>query len=228
MGAFDLPPPEGPEYTPCTCDHIEPEHSDALFQHCLKCGCLRYRPKSGSERLVRFTVRPVSAEEECIATERAVKMAAQAEQAAEWWARQNGPRRGDQFETWLKKQRDLCEGHAATWSAVDGLLDEYRLHADTGIPLNEHVCEGKIVGDCACLEADDTDLTEVDVDRMMDAGEPVQIAVTSECTVSLSGRCLREAESGTACDTDAGECVHGGNPAVEARQPGTETNPEAT
>ncbi len=32
---------------------------------------------------------------------------------------------------------------------------------------------------------------------------------------------LREAESETACDTEAGECVHGGQPADEA-QPGTE------
>jgi hypothetical protein len=39
----ELPPPEGPECTPCVCGHIVPEHSDALFRHCLKCACLRYR-----------------------------------------------------------------------------------------------------------------------------------------------------------------------------------------
>ncbi|MGW2169159.1 hypothetical protein ACWC1C_01350 [Streptomyces sp. NPDC001705] len=42
----ELPPPEGPEYTPCVCGHIEPEHSAALFRTCNKCGCLRYRPES--------------------------------------------------------------------------------------------------------------------------------------------------------------------------------------
>lgn len=42
-----------------------------------------------------------------------------------------------------------------------------------------------------------------------------------ECSASRTGHCLREAESETACDTEAGECVHGGRPADEA-QPGTE------
>ncbi|WP_157849397.1 hypothetical protein [Streptomyces violaceorubidus] len=62
------------------------------------------------------------------------------------------PRRGDEFEAWLKTQRDACFGHASSWAAVDGLLDQYRLHADTGTPLCEHVCEGQTVGDCECLE----------------------------------------------------------------------------
>jgi hypothetical protein len=52
------------------------------------------------------------------------------------------PARGDQFEAWLKAQRDLCEGHASTWNVVDGLLDQYRLHADTGTPLDQHACDG--------------------------------------------------------------------------------------
>jgi hypothetical protein len=63
------------------------------------------------------------------------------------------PRRGDGFDQWLKAQRDLCLGHASTWAAVDGLLDQYRLHADTGTPLGEHVCEGRVTGDCDCLES---------------------------------------------------------------------------
>jgi len=62
------------------------------------------------------------------------------------------PRRGDRFEAWLKEQRDACFGHATTWGAVDGLLDRYRLHADTRTPLGQHVCEGQVVGDCECLE----------------------------------------------------------------------------
>ncbi|GHC36782.1 MULTISPECIES: hypothetical protein [Streptomyces rochei group] len=72
------------------------------------------------------------------------------EEAAEQAAEQ--PHRGDAFEAWLKAQRDACFGHASSWAAVDGLLDQYRLHADTGTPLGEHVCEGKVVGDCECLE----------------------------------------------------------------------------
>jgi len=43
-------------------------------------------------------------------------------------------------------------------------------------------------------------------------------AALGECTASLSGDCLREAESETACDTEAGECVHGGKPGGEAQQ----------
>jgi hypothetical protein len=63
------------------------------------------------------------------------------------------PRRGDQFEQWLKAQRDLCIGHAGTYNAVDGLLDDYRLHADTGTPLDQHCCENGTIDDChGCYE----------------------------------------------------------------------------
>ena len=63
------------------------------------------------------------------------------------------PQRGDAVEAWLKQQRDRCIGHASTYNAVDGLLDEYRLHADTGTPLDQHVCEGGNVDDChGCYE----------------------------------------------------------------------------
>lgn len=47
-------------------------------------------------------------------------------------------------------------------------------------------------------------------------------AQQQECSASISGRCLREAESETACATDDGECVRGGRPANEAQQPDTE------
>jgi hypothetical protein len=64
------------------------------------------------------------------------------------------PRRGDEVEAWLKAQRDgWFDDTGAEWHALDGLLDRYRLHADTGTPLGEHVCEGRVVGDCECLEA---------------------------------------------------------------------------
>lgn len=62
-------------------------------------------------------------------------------------------RRGDQFEAWLKAQRDdHRDDDRGRWSAYDDLLDRYRLHADTGTPLGEHLCEGQAVGDCECLE----------------------------------------------------------------------------
>lgn len=35
----------------------------------------------------------------------------------------------------------------------------------------------------------------------------------AECTASISGSCLAESQSETACDTEAGECVYGGQPA---------------
>lgn len=64
------------------------------------------------------------------------------------------PRRGDAVETWLKAQRDLCFGHASTYNAVDGLLDQYRLHADTDTPLDQHVCERGTTDDCEdCYQA---------------------------------------------------------------------------
>lgn len=49
-------------------------------------------------------------------------------------------------------------------------------------------------------------------------GEPQQ----DECSASRSGHCLREAESETACDTEAGECVHGGKPGGEVQQDETQ------
>ncbi|MFI1485707.1 hypothetical protein [Streptomyces sp. NPDC020747] len=60
--------------------------------------------------------------------------------------------RGDAFEQWLKNFRDSCGGETDEWHAFDAALDRYRLHADTGTPLGEHVCEGRAVGDCGCLE----------------------------------------------------------------------------
>jgi len=40
-------------------------------------------------------------------------------------------------------------------------------------------------------------------------------ATGPECAASISGHCLAEGQSETACDTDAGECVHGGQPATD-------------
>lgn len=65
------------------------------------------------------------------------------------------PRRGDHVEAWLKAQRDTYDrDHDRQWSALDDLLDEYRLHADTRTPLHEHCCEAGNVDDCAgCHDA---------------------------------------------------------------------------
>lgn len=44
-----------------------------------------------------------------------------------------------------------------------------------------------------------------------------------ECTASIRGFCLAEAQSETACDTDAGECIHAApTPSFEPR-PNRET-----
>lgn len=63
------------------------------------------------------------------------------------------PRRGDAFDHWLRDQREQADPVAA--HIVDGLLDTYRLHADTRTPLNEHVCSGQVIGDCDCFEQAD-------------------------------------------------------------------------
>ncbi|MGQ3551738.1 hypothetical protein [Streptomyces rochei] len=49
------------------------------------------------------------------------------------------------------------------------------------------------------------------------ADETATTETQAECTASRTGACLREAESETACDTEAGECAHGGHPAAGAR-----------
>jgi hypothetical protein len=59
------------------------------------------------------------------------------------------PARGDHVETWLKGQRDALEdgyGRLPAWYALDDLLDDYRLHADTGTPLGQHACAGPHCG----------------------------------------------------------------------------------
>lgn len=53
-------------------------------------------------------------------------------------------RRGDDVEAWLKRWRNRHPNKgvwAAAWHAIDNMLDDYRLHADTGTPLGEDVRE---------------------------------------------------------------------------------------
>ena len=51
------------------------------------------------------------------------------------------PRRGDDVETWLKRQRDRS-GTRDRWLAVDALLDRYRECADYGLTLRPEDDEG--------------------------------------------------------------------------------------
>ncbi|MEU8642302.1 hypothetical protein AB0C91_10330 [Streptomyces sp. NPDC048674] len=85
-------------------------------------------------------------------------------------------RRGDAVEAWLKAQRDAAADHPEAYQAVDGLLDQYRLHADTGTPLNEHVCEGRTVGDCDCLEPHLTPSGNVRVDHLLHVEQPAAVS----------------------------------------------------
>lgn len=61
------------------------------------------------------------------------------------------PRRGDAVEAWLRAHRDQQTdeyGQTRAWHLLDGLLDDYRLHADTRTPLDQHVCDGGTCDDC--------------------------------------------------------------------------------
>jgi hypothetical protein len=57
------------------------------------------------------------------------------------------PERGSDVEEWIKKARDLREHPGQSqiewhvWHALNDLLDDYRLHADTGTPLGQEVSE---------------------------------------------------------------------------------------
>jgi hypothetical protein len=53
------------------------------------------------------------------------------------------PRRGSDVEAWLKAQRDnWSKLQDPEWIALDRLLDDYRLRADTGTKLTEEIPEG--------------------------------------------------------------------------------------
>lgn len=50
-----------------------------------------------------------------------------------------GPRRGDLVEAWIKRRRDGNDKGTDAYDVLDNLLDDYRLHADTGTDLSESV-----------------------------------------------------------------------------------------
>jgi hypothetical protein len=67
------------------------------------------------------------------------------------------PERGDAVDLWLKAARDDWAGDMGDprppqWFVIDHLLDDYRLHADTGTPLDQHACDGPY----CCYEKDRT------------------------------------------------------------------------
>lgn len=46
------------------------------------------------------------------------------------------PARGDAVAVWLRGRRDTYARDTAEWTALDFVLDDYRLHADVGEPLS--------------------------------------------------------------------------------------------
>jgi hypothetical protein len=52
------------------------------------------------------------------------------------------PERNDPVATWLKEHRDAYSRADERWTALDWMLDDYRLHADVGQPLHVEVTEG--------------------------------------------------------------------------------------
>lgn len=65
------------------------------------------------------------------------------------------PRRDDAVATWLKQMRDRDrEAGYDAWTVLDFVLDEYRLHSDTGTPLDRHACAGSYCGAASPLPTD--------------------------------------------------------------------------
>jgi hypothetical protein len=54
------------------------------------------------------------------------------------------PHRGDAIDQWLKARRDSIHpnasaGDQAAWWALDDAINDYRDHADTGVPLGQEI-----------------------------------------------------------------------------------------
>lgn len=59
------------------------------------------------------------------------------------------PSRDDAIVEWLRRWRDRYDDDTKRFNdfgspywLLDSMLDDYRLHADTGTPLDQHACEG--------------------------------------------------------------------------------------
>jgi hypothetical protein len=114
---MELPPPKWwPEYTRCTCSHIDPEHCAPLPRVCMECACPAYRP-SLPFPLNYFTARPIDPEMERAATARAVQAAKDSERAAEWFEAQQTPHPQAE-EHRLALSEALGLGTGAPWDAI--------------------------------------------------------------------------------------------------------------
>ncbi|MEW1630787.1 hypothetical protein AB0387_25935 [Streptomyces sp. NPDC089173] len=83
------------------------------------------------------------------------RLAGEAAAGAHQTERAHRPQRGDAVDQWLRTYRERYDRNGESsefWHEFDGLLDLYRLHADMGTPLDGHVCEARVIGDCECLE----------------------------------------------------------------------------
>jgi hypothetical protein len=74
------------------------------------------------------------------------------------------PKRGDACEAWLKSRRDSLlyggtDQRDDTWQLLDELLEDYRRHADLGIPLSETVYD---------LPAEDDEAVQAIVDSLQE------------------------------------------------------------
>lgn len=55
------------------------------------------------------------------------------------------PCRGSVVAEWIKRRRDeYSRGRNPGWDVLDDLLEDYRLHADTGVPLDQEVEDGRL------------------------------------------------------------------------------------
>lgn len=52
------------------------------------------------------------------------------------------PQRNDDVANWLIRERNRFLKGEQSWMTIDTLLDDYRLHADTGTKLFQYVVEG--------------------------------------------------------------------------------------
>lgn len=55
------------------------------------------------------------------------------------------PQRGDDVDEWVKRNRDFYRAtnvNVDGYTVLDNLLNDYRLHADTGMPLSEEARDG--------------------------------------------------------------------------------------
>jgi hypothetical protein len=60
------------------------------------------------------------------------------------------PHRGDEIEAWIKAARDGWDKYTHSWEALNDLLEDYRLKADTGMPLSgeDFLRNDDIANDC--------------------------------------------------------------------------------